>query len=200
MGERKGVTLIEFLIAIAILAIISVVGLLILNPATYMAKRRDAQRVDDLNVLQTAINAYIADHNAAPGRLKTAYRSDCRIWPNGYTNCNTTASDIQKTDGKGWIGCPVSSGCNSSDEGFGSSGKLSDYISQLGIDPKKNSGNNIYLYYNVDGIKYKIDAKLEVNKSLMANDGGVSLTTYEVGTYKNSCSASSSSCSLWEST
>jgi len=169
MGERKGVTLIELLIAIALLGVISAIGLLILNPATFMAKRRDAQRVSDLLVMQVAIDAYVAKYNVAPGADKVMFFSNCGRFklstgPPAPPNCNI--GDAQKADGSGWIDGTVIDGTVK---------PLSEFISTLRVDPI-NKGilvidlDQLYLYYR-NGSKYFISAYMETNKYLAQNDG-----------------------------
>ena len=58
---KKGFTLLELLIVIAILAILASVTFVALNPAELLKKSRDAQRLADLAWVQTAINSYIAN-------------------------------------------------------------------------------------------------------------------------------------------
>ncbi|MCK5085475.1 prepilin-type N-terminal cleavage/methylation domain-containing protein, partial [Candidatus Parcubacteria bacterium] len=53
--NMEGFTLLELLIVIAILAILSAVLILILNPAETMKKSRDTQRMSDLATMKTAI-------------------------------------------------------------------------------------------------------------------------------------------------
>ena len=60
-SKQKGFTLIELLIVIAIIAILSVVVVLTLNPAEMLRRSRDSNRVSDLSIMKTAICLYLAD-------------------------------------------------------------------------------------------------------------------------------------------
>ena len=61
---KGGFTLIELLVVISIISLLSSIVISSLNSAR--AKARDAQRMSDLNQLQTAIEMYISDHGSAP--------------------------------------------------------------------------------------------------------------------------------------
>ena len=55
----KGFILLELLIVIAILAILTTVIILVLNPAEALRKTRDTQRVTDLDNLKTVLSLYL---------------------------------------------------------------------------------------------------------------------------------------------
>jgi prepilin-type N-terminal cleavage/methylation domain-containing protein len=59
--KGKGFTLIELLIVIAIIAILSIVVVLTLNPAEMLRRSRDSNRVSDLGIIKTSISLYFAD-------------------------------------------------------------------------------------------------------------------------------------------
>jgi hypothetical protein len=132
--------------------------------------------------MQAAINAYIAEHNHAPGTPNMGFLSNCQGYPGtGSPTCNV--SNMKKADGTGWI--------------YGGDPALYDltrFISELRIDPRNtNSGTNrfVYFYFNSNGTRYKLSTQLERNISLAQNDGGfynaASNPRYEVGTYKDAC-------------
>ena len=58
-SNKKGFTLLELLIVIGIIAILSVVVILVLNPAETLRKSRDTQRMSDLATLKTALGLYM---------------------------------------------------------------------------------------------------------------------------------------------
>lgn len=64
MLYKKGFTLVELLIVIAILAILSTLG--ISNFQTAKIKARDAGRKSDLATVAKALEAYVNDHRAYP--------------------------------------------------------------------------------------------------------------------------------------
>lgn len=57
--NKRGFTLLELLIVIGIIAILSVVLILVLNPTETLKKARDAQRMSDLNTLKTALGLIV---------------------------------------------------------------------------------------------------------------------------------------------
>lgn len=56
--QKKGFTLLELLIVIAIIAALSVILVIVLNPAETLKKSRDTQRMSDLSSLKTALGIY----------------------------------------------------------------------------------------------------------------------------------------------
>src|SRR5512140_2567136 len=63
LSSRKSFTLIELLIVLALVAILSVVVILTLNPSELIKQARDSTRLSDLSTLNTALGAYNADVN-----------------------------------------------------------------------------------------------------------------------------------------
>ena len=58
---QKGFTLVELLVVIGILAILTAVVLVAVNPGRQLIQARDTQRKADVNTISSAIIAYIAD-------------------------------------------------------------------------------------------------------------------------------------------
>lgn len=57
----KGFTLLELLITLSILAILTVVLVIVINPAEVLKKTRDNQRLSDLSTLKSALSLYLAE-------------------------------------------------------------------------------------------------------------------------------------------
>src|SRR5438552_2765580 len=61
MNMQSGLTLIEIIVALAMLAIIGVVGFVALNPAGQIGTARNNQRTSNINTILIAIRENIAD-------------------------------------------------------------------------------------------------------------------------------------------
>jgi len=78
--DKKGFTLVELMIVIAVLAILASIVLFALNPAEVFKKTRDAQRLSDLRTISGAITYYVSLGNTicqsgTNGTEGTAYLS-----------------------------------------------------------------------------------------------------------------------------
>src|SRR3989344_9046355 len=84
---KKGFTLLELLIVIGILAILSSVTVLVLNPAELLRQARDTQRINDLGALNNALALYTSTAaTVALGTTGNIYSH------NGGTNASTTGA------------------------------------------------------------------------------------------------------------
>jgi prepilin-type N-terminal cleavage/methylation domain-containing protein len=172
---KKGFTLIELLIVIAILAILTTTVVLVLNPASMLAKARDSQRLADMDSLRSAISLYLATASAptitALGPWSQGPSANKNCWSLHIVTC--AEKDNYAVDGTGWVGI-----------------KLSDTPggSPLAILPRDPSNTLAYHYaYGAESTNktFELNAVLESpdNAPKMQNDGGDSLTVYEIGTY-----------------
>ncbi|MBU2592789.1 type II secretion system GspH family protein [Patescibacteria group bacterium] len=59
--KQSGFTLVELLVVIGILAVLTAVVLVAVNPGRQLAQARDTQRRADVNTVITSITAYMAD-------------------------------------------------------------------------------------------------------------------------------------------
>jgi prepilin-type N-terminal cleavage/methylation domain-containing protein len=156
---QRGFTLIELLIVIAILAILTTVVLLVINPAQLLAESRDAQRLSDLDTLRTAINYYLV--TATTTNLgSTATMTVSSTCPFTMGGCITNATT--SIDGTGWVTIDLRQSTGGSP------------ISKLPLDPLQTT--NYYYAYAPDNTNhtYEIDARLESTKhrDKMKTDGG----------------------------
>jgi len=95
MRNKKGFTLTEMLIVIAILAIMSVILIGILNPISLVGKASDARRKNDLSKLKTAFEEYRNDKGFYPdlmdminwnqmsncGKVVESMKNYIKVWP-----------------------------------------------------------------------------------------------------------------------
>ena len=206
---RGGFTLLELLIVITILAILTLVVVLFINPVEMLRKSRDVQRMSDMATTQSAIVLYLQDKTtntmgtsgAGPASIATpcwnsgsATAASSTQWLSIYDGGGTftygyassSQANYTKNDGTGWVPVNFASVAASS----------SPPIAKLPIDPVNTKASSLYYRYAcVTGASYgnntfELDATLEsdaykagsTEDDKPAKDGGNSSTRYEVGT------------------
>lgn len=189
---KKGFTLIELLIVIGILAILSTVVVVVLNPAQLFAQARDSQRISDMTSLRSALSLYLATVGSpslgscpASGNVigrGTATPSDVMIneglFGTAATSTFATTSSNRSIDGYGWVDVNLGAVPGGSP------------LSVLPIDPVNNS---TYFYgYACENINktFELNANMESvryasgggDDDVESTDGGNRPGLYEVGT------------------
>jgi prepilin-type N-terminal cleavage/methylation domain-containing protein len=184
--KTKGFTLIELLIVVGILAILSVVVLLTLNPAQLLQQSRDATRISDLATLNSALSLYLADvaspdldgaGNIGCGAHSSSTMSGLCTTGGRFTGSGSWAVTTSRaSDGTGWI--PVNFTLISS----------GSPLPQIPVDPV-NTATYFYAYKpdntaltwemnaNMESIRYRQGGAGDVE----SNDGGSDAAIYEVG-------------------
>lgn len=186
---KKGFTLLELLIVIAVIAVLSAILIFILDPTETLAKARDAQRISDIGSIKTAVGIYLTtvatrqlDGNSGVVNDKcTGGSGTASIWLSTPASTVTdtvlatvyatapaiiqpSAASSTMTDGTGWI--PVNLNAISG----------GSPISSLPLDPSNTPANggstagavtNDALMYRYackkSPLTFEIDAKLESN-------------------------------------
>ncbi len=178
----KGFTLIELLIVIGILAVISSIVVLIINPVEMIARARDSQRISDFSNLKRAISMYLI---SAPSPILTASTTETASSTTGcpFTSCSSlviTSSTI--VNGTGWAAVNL-----------GAIPTMGSPLGALPLDPT-NNGTYFYAYKaSSTSVTFELAGRLESSKyrNLMILDGGSVSTCstytentcfYEVGT------------------
>ena len=169
----KGFTLIELLIVIAILAILTTTVVLVLNPAQKLAKTRDSQRMSDLNTVRKAIVLYLITASSptfTSGPFAQGVTSGGCLSLSG--TCDYTRQAIYLVNGTGWVGVNL---------GSIPSGSL---LVTLPRDPVSDATYHYAYAASSTSLTFELNAVFESsdNASKMANDGGNSTSTYEIGT------------------
>ncbi len=194
---RSAFTLIELLVVIAIIAILAVVVVLTLNPAQLLAQGRDANRLQDMSSLVSAVNLYTTDQNGAPsfslGNASSVYVSvpdplatttagdacqglGIQALPSGSYHC-ASSTFFRGPGGTGWV--PIDFSSISSGSPFGS----------LPVDPVNQTSSHLYYTYATNGSQFEVTAAMESQKyrlggsgNVVSTDGGILPNTYEAGT------------------
>ena len=193
---RRAFTLIELLVVIAILAILAVVVVLVLNPAELLKQSRDANRLSDMQTLNSALGFYTTDQTGAssfslgsssvlyvsvPDPMATSSLGDqCQglglpALPTGWTYQCASPSVYHNTDGTGWI--PVDFKTISAGSPVGS----------LPVDPVNTTSTRLYYTYATNGSQYQLYSHFESSKNVPdeALTGGYDPASYKMGTNVN---------------
>jgi len=190
--SKKGFTLLELLIVIAILAILASITFIAINPSELLKKARDSQRIADLASMRTAINYYVVNvsnpelggQSATTGCLDDASGKTTYSHVSGVLYTGTTASSttVQATDGTGWIHLNLS--------GLAGGSPLAKWpvdpnLTVYDATPPRyyaylcNHANTTFtLYANMESTTYAKGGTGDVENK----DGGSISTLYEVGT------------------
>src|SRR6185369_14491475 len=84
--QKRGFTLIEILVVIGIIAVLSAIVLVAINPARQFKLARDSQRVSNVTAILNALGQNIAEHKGV---------FECAITlPNAITNISNATLDI----------------------------------------------------------------------------------------------------------
>lgn len=201
-SNKKGFTLLELLIVIAILAVLGAIVVFLLNPAETLRKARDSQRISDLSTIKTALGIYIASKNSP--LLDNGTNTSCvggggtvKLWvsdsavtdltaPSGFAFATSSVASSSLTNGTGWLPVNLDSLTGGSP------------ISNMPVDPinAANDVSNIassslmYRYAcKKSPLGFEVNARLESGAfgpggedDRATKDGGDNPTLYEVGT------------------
>jgi prepilin-type N-terminal cleavage/methylation domain-containing protein len=190
----RAFTLIELLVVIGIVAALSVVVILVLNPAEILRQSRDSNRLADMSSLNTALGLYVAQGGASFGSSNVVYVSipdtvatssvgdQCQglgliSLPLGWNYHCAPTSTYRNINGTGWV--PV----NFTTLSGGAP------LSHLPIDPSQSSSSRYYYSYATNGSQFEATAimesqayKLGGSKDVISADGGSFASVYEKGT------------------
>ncbi len=176
--QEKGFTLLELLIVIAILAVLTTVVILVLNPGEYLAQARDSQRISDLSTLNSAIALYLTSSTSIGSCAATPVCTGgtTSSTANGDTTLCGSISASTAIGGTGWVPIAFSGLPGGSP------------IAREPIDPSNNNSYHYAYMCSAAANTYELDAILESAKyraggtnDLGAKDGGNS-PNYEIGT------------------
>jgi prepilin-type N-terminal cleavage/methylation domain-containing protein len=127
---KRGFTLIEILLVIAILAILLVVVFAALNPAQRLADTRDARRWNDVNQVLTAVHECLVDEDG--------------VWATCGLADPTALSQLGTCSGTGATLCSgAAADC------LDITTELASYISDIPEDPADGSGDGVNTSYAI---------------------------------------------------
>lgn len=69
--QKKGFTLLEILLVIAVIGILAAIVLIAINPNRQLAQARDAIRQSDITIIQKALDQYLIDNRTYPPSVST---------------------------------------------------------------------------------------------------------------------------------
>lgn len=176
--KRDSFTLVELLVVLAIVAILSTVVVMTLNPAELLRQERDSTRLSDAATIDTALNIFNADtitgfmgtssvlYISVPDTSRTCANLGLPALPTGWTYNCVTSTSTKNVDGTGWI--PVNFKQISSGSPLGS----------LPVDPTNSTSSNYYSY--ITGGSWQLAAKLESQKYITQSAAN---NDYDPGTY-----------------
>lgn len=84
--NKKGFTLIELLVVVAIIGILSTIGLVALNGAR--GKARDAKRASDIRQYALSFQSFIDGNGTSAYDITTGSDSDCDTFPGSAADCD----------------------------------------------------------------------------------------------------------------
>jgi len=163
----------ELIIVIGILAILSTVVVLVLNPAEMLAQARDSTRISDLNSVKSAIGLYLA--TATSPAITSGSRSNvvAGCWFGAACTSTCVVNATTTVDGAGWVAVDLRSTSGGSP------------LAALPLDPRHPDTTFQYAFRGVSStLTFELNGNLESTKhsGLRATDGGNCATIYEVGT------------------
>ncbi|MFC1622913.1 prepilin-type N-terminal cleavage/methylation domain-containing protein [Patescibacteria group bacterium] len=78
-GNKKGFTLLEVLLVVAIIAILAAIVIIAINPYKQLGDARNAQRWSDVTTISSAVYQYSIDNNGElPSSIENARKEICR--------------------------------------------------------------------------------------------------------------------------
>jgi prepilin-type N-terminal cleavage/methylation domain-containing protein len=177
--HNKGFTLLELLVVISILAVLAAVTVVVLNPAELLKRSRDAQRLNDLAAITSAVSFYMTE-TSSPSLGSGC--STTRAWvsvtsgygsPAGWTIA--TSATPGAVNGTGWV--PVNLASLSS----------GSPLPAFPIDPINNAGATPSQFYTyacrTSPLGFQLVANLEsaAYTPKEGTDGGNASFLYETG-------------------
>jgi len=167
-----------------ILGILMAVTILVINPAEYLRRSRDTQRINDLQTINSALGLYLANGGTltsiaycvpAYNTGTTAVAISCN---GGAVTSTIAAASIRNINNTGWV-----KGIDFSSASYFPGGSP---FASLAVDPASNA--TYYYLWTTSASAYELNATgmestyYTSTNDVAENDGGNNTTRYELGT------------------
>lgn len=192
MSQKKGFTLIELIIVIALIALLATTVILVINPVKIFKEARDSQRIADIGQMNSAMSLYAATADLPAsnpfGNTANCYAFGIKDKSIGagcggrFAGRTTTTSTVQAVNGTGWIPVDLTRSANGAP------------ISAWPVDPKpewSEATSSAYFYaYAADSLNnWEFNAHMESTRyassgtdDVESTDGGSIISLFEFGT------------------
>lgn len=202
---KRGFTFIEILVVVALLATLVVILVLILNPAEYLRRSRDSQRLQDYTRISQAMNLYAyntalssreQDFDGPPFPITGSppLTDSCKNDPVPHRLFVSVPSDNGEgspTPPLDWVYTRVTSTQLRKVDGTGwlpvdfTEGGGSSPISVLPVDPINSFNSGFYYSYTCGSYELNLRFESAKYRELASSDGGSDANIYEIGTDLN---------------
>ena len=204
--KKKGFTLIELVMAIAIMAVVSITVIVLVNPINVFREARDSQRIADVEQMNRVMGLYsanIGNPSASEcdnkcyvglGSGTTMLNQQGLAIPrcgqrySATTNNTTVTSTVQAIDGTGWVPIdlrPMSESIGVPIAGWPIDPKTVVVTNNSTSSPQVIVTSSQYYSFACLNGGWEFTARLESARYASSNaetDGGTDLRLYEVGT------------------
>ena len=102
--KKKGFTLLEVLLVIAIIAVLAAIVIIAINPGKQLADARNAQRRSDVNTILNATYQYAVDTGNVPATITASSTEVCKT---GGTCTSLIDLAVLTTNGKYLVSMPT---------------------------------------------------------------------------------------------
>ena len=167
---KRGFTLVELLVVIAVVGTLSAVVLVAVNPSEMLKKSRDSRRLQTLNSLQKGLDLHVASGGSLP--VCNTDATQCSSWTSWWdANMKNSYILTAPLDPLNPVGNPLQTG---------NCGGKPTYV-----DEGTDTGYCFGYFYFSNGTQYEINTFLEYQVEKMKKDGGDEPGTDSFGSVVN---------------